>query len=420
MGKKIISMMDLRNELVTVAKVSSTVLGARGSVIWLTQNEDDLKAIAKFNEKDSSELQSVIPLLEEAAAWSVSEAAPLLVRNSSEDERFSGWERTGFSFLVVPLVSKNRTIGAIAVYGKERRNIFDSPTFNRNDEQFLAILADETSVAVENARLFDEVRRSEARLRETQALLLHSEKLAALGEMSAKVAHEIRNPLASIGGFARRAAKSMGDQDPNREYLQVIVRETDRLERILTEQLQFAQLSRPTLKLENMNAIIQETLQLISDDIGKKKARLLKKFSLDLPKLLLDADKMKQVFLNIFQNALEFMPKGGRLRIESSLTETDVLVEIANDGPKIPGEMLDRIFVPFATSKKHGSGLGLAVAYQIVREHGGEINARSEGDWSAIFTVSIPVKGNQDRRTTPDRRSGNSDRRGRMKWMNPG
>lgn len=303
-------------------------------------------------------------------------------------------------------------MGAITVYDKVARSDFDSSFFERDDEKFLAILADQAAIAVQNARLFEAVKETEKRLRETQALLLRTEKLAALGEMSAKVAHEIRNPLTSIGGFARRVSKSLKTSDPNRDYLDIIIKETDRLERILNEQLQFAQLSRPRLRMEDINAVVEESLQLVSEEAFGRRAKILKKLSLDLPKLLLDYDKIKQVVINILQNALKFLPAGGKLRVETRKVGDSVHLVIANEGERIPGELMDRLFVPFFTSGKDGTGLGLAVAYQIVREHGGEIKVKSDKEWGTVFCVCLPVTNNQDRRrSSADRRVRRADRR---------
>jgi signal transduction histidine kinase len=120
---------------------------------------------------------------------------------------------------------------------------------------------------------------------------------------------------------------------------------------------------------------------------------------------------MKQVFLNLFQNGIQSLPSGGRMRVASSRVESHVNVEIATDGEPIPGEMIERLFVPFATSKPTGSGLGLAVALKLVREHGGQIRVRSEGEWGAIFSVVLPVSQNEDRRRGTDRRHRSLDRR---------
>jgi signal transduction histidine kinase len=413
-GKGILSTTNLEEVLELIARISAQVIGARGSVLWLYEEEENrVVPGASFGIGANIVEKEFEAVGEQLARWAIAEKTPVLVPDCHADSRFSEEERQiASSLIAVPLAGLGNRIGAITVYDKFARSDFDSSKFDRDDEQFLVILADQAAIAVQNARLFEAVKETERRLRETQALLLRTEKLAALGEMSAKVAHEIRNPLTSIGGFARRIIKTLKADDSNRDYLDIIIRESERLERILDEQLQFAQLSRPRLQMEDINSVVQQSLLLVSEEARKKKAKVLKRLSPNLPKLLLDSDKMKQVLINILQNALKFLPVGGRMKMETKKVGDGVQVIIANEGQRIPGELMDRLFVPFFTSGKDGTGIGLAVAYQIVREHGGEIKVRSDREWGTIFCVCLPVSENQDRRrSVRDRRARHADRR---------
>ncbi|UCF78906.1 MAG: GAF domain-containing protein [Candidatus Eiseniibacteriota bacterium] len=413
-GKGILSTTSLKEVLELIARISAQVIGAKGSVLWLyEESEDVVTPGASFGTGASIVEKGFEGLGEQLARWAIAEKSPVLVQDCTADPRFSEEEQgVVSSVMAVPLTGLGNRIGAITVYDKFARSDFDSNVFERDEEQFLAILADQAAIAVQNARLFEAVRETEKRLRETQALLLRTEKLAAVGEMSAKVAHEIRNPLTSIGGFARRVSKTLKPSDPNRDYLEIIIRESERLERILDEQLQFAQLSRPRLKMEDINEVVQQSLQLVSEEARRKKAKVLKRLAVNLPTLLLDSDKMKQVLINILQNALKFLPVGGRMKLETKKVGDGVHVIIANEGQSIPGELMDQLFVPFFTSGRDGTGLGLAVAYQIVREHGGEIKVRSDQEWGTIFCVCLPVSENQDRRRNMrDRRVRLGDRR---------
>jgi two-component system, sporulation sensor kinase E len=413
-GKGILSTTNLKEVLDLIARISAQVIGAKGSILWLYEEEDN-KVVpgAAFGTGTGIVGNGFEALGERLARWAIAEKTPVLVPDCGADSRFSEKEcNIVSSVMAVPLVGLGNRIGAITVYDKVARSDFDSSMFDRDDEQFLAILADQAAIAVQNARLFEAVKETEKRLRETQALLLRTEKLAAIGEMSAKMAHEIRNPLTSIGGFARRVSKALKGDSANKDYLEIIIRETERLERILDEQLQFAQLSRPRLQMEDINSVVQESLQLVSEEARRKKAKILKRLSADVPKLLLDSDKMKQVLINILQNALKFLPVGGRMKLETRRVGDGVHVIIANEGQRIPGEVMDRLFVPFFTSGRDGTGIGLAVAYQIVREHGGEIKVRSDREWGTIFCVCLPVMENQDRRRARrDRRVRLGDRR---------
>jgi signal transduction histidine kinase len=229
------------------------------------------------------------------------------------------------------------------------------------------------------------------------------------------VAHEVRNPLASIGAFARRVHRDLGPDDPSREYLEIVIREAERLERMVGEQLQYATLQRPRLQLESLNGVMQEALQAAGERLVRRRVRLLKKLTPDLPALLLDAERIRRVVGNILDNALESVAPGGRVRVESRRSGSFVVVEIANDGPREPGDLMERLFVPFALSRQGGPGVGLAVAQQVLKLHGGEMRVRSEGEWSTVFSFTLPIPENQDRRRPGlDRRHARADRRERF------
>jgi len=190
------------------------------------------------------------------------------------------------------------------------------------------------------------------------------------------------------------------------------VQEIRRLEEILTEQLEFARLSRPRLEKIDLTSVVRETLILIREEAQQRGIAISEELATDLPPLLLDRDKIKQVLLNILKNAQSAVSSGGRIHVQTERAGSDVRVEIANDGEPIPGEILESLFVPFATAKAGGTGLGLAVAHQIVREHGGEIQVRTGGPWAVSFSICFPIRENQDRRRTlVDRRVGRDRRR---------
>jgi signal transduction histidine kinase len=290
----------------------------------------------------------------------------------------------------------------------------EPPAFDGADVSFLAALADQVALAVDQSRRCGEARQSEQRIADLQRQVARRERLAALGEMAARVANEVRNPLASIGAFARRAHRQLADDDPGREYLEIVIRETERLERMVGEQLQYATIEKPRLKLESLNAVVQEALQNAGERLVRRRVRLLKRLSPDLPPLLLDGARIGKVVANILDHALDAVAAGGRVRVESRRSGAFALVEIAHDGRREPGELLDQLFVPFAVSRLGGPGVGLAVAQQVLKQHGGEIRVRGEGEWSSVFSFTVPIPENEDRRRPGrDRRHVRGDRRSR-------
>ena len=346
--------------------------------------------------------------------WLEADPRTIVIEDVRSDPRLPGTLPPGWlSALAVPLKAEDTVRGAILLVRTGAEGASPRP-FQPDDVAVAELGA--SIVALVATRDYAEGAGSRAarRVAELEAQLRHADRMSVVGERGIQVAQEIRNPIAAITGFARRVLRSMGEDDPNREALEIILRETERLERILVEQVSLAQMSRPRLKLQSLNALVQEVLELQSEELVRRRVRLLKRLSPEVPSLLLDGDKMRHVLLHILQYALQQVPSGGRVRVETRSGTGHVQAEIAHDGPKSPGESLDRLFVPFSMSRRYGAGVGLAVAYQIVREHGGEIRARSEGDWSSILTIYLPVRENQDRRGKPDRRAGRNDRRRRL------
>jgi signal transduction histidine kinase len=385
-----------------------------GGIAWM-RNDDASFELAHVHGVDPGATQDLASLGTWFLQWFEADPKPLLADRVGEDPRFSGslpedWR----CLLAVPIVSAERVVGVLCVFNKAGGTQDDPLIFDAEDARVAELIA--AIAALSDSRLSQEetLRVKDRRLHEVEAQLRHAEKLAVVGERGVQVAQDVRNPVAAITGFAKRVLKSLSAKDPNREYLEIILRETERLERVLSEQVALAQMTKPRLKLENLNALVQDVLQSQAEDLVRRRVRLLKRLSPEVPTLLLDNEKMRQVLLNVLSYALHSVPSGGRLRVETRAAQGAVQAEIAHDGPKVAGEVLDRLFVPFSTSRRYGAGVGLAMAYQIVREHGGEIRARSEGDWSSIVTIYLPTRENDDRRRRPDRRDVRPDRRRKL------
>ncbi|MBM3285822.1 MAG: hypothetical protein FJY88_00505 [Candidatus Eisenbacteria bacterium] len=312
----------------------------------------------------------------------------------------------------LPLLATERVLGVLIFVRAPAREETEADAGAASpDDLLIAALAGLAGVVIQQAELSDRTREGDRRVREMERMLLQSERLAALGEMSAKVAHEIRNPLSGIGGFARRIEKGLSPDDPNRSYASIIVREIRRLESLLSEQLLFAQRTAPRLVNVDLASVAREAVGLVVDELREKGVRLIESYERNGKPMLLDPDRVKQVILNILKNAAASTREGNRVRVATRSIEGWAQVEIANDGDRIPGEMLESLFVPFAAGRAGGCGLGLAVADQIVKEHGGEVRVRSSDEWSAIFTVSLPIRLNPDRRKNRERRTGGDRRR---------
>jgi signal transduction histidine kinase len=408
-SKGILSTTDLKRDLSLIARISAQVLNAGRSVLRLVPDGEGTAPTAIYGISDAGGLLE----LEAAVAARVRACGEaFMVSDIAGDDELAGTAAEARNLICVPLIKGGRVMGTLTVFDKATFDTIGEEGFGKEDLRFLTVLAGQAAVAIENAKLFDNLRASREKIDELNSHLLRSERLAALGELSMQVAHEIRNPLAAIGGFARSVAKRMDKDDADRGFVDIIVKETERLERILTEHLSFVKLSPPRFAYEDINEILSESVGLFEEKIKGAGAEVGMDLQENVPKVLLDADKMKQVFINLLQNGLDYVSEGGHIWVSSERLDRTVEIRFANDGPPVPADVLDRLFVPFATTKETGSGLGLPIAYEIVHEHGGTIDVSRKEESRTVFLVTLPLVVEEDRRQGPvDRRSVISDRR---------
>ena len=233
-------------------------------------------------------------------------------------------------------------------------------------------------------------------LRAVHRKLIRVEKLSALGRMTADVAHEIRNPLTSIGGFARRLNKRLSPDSKEKEYAEILISEVNRLERILKDVLTFSRESKYIMEYQEINGIIKESLRTFVDICNEQKIQIEEKLHTSLPPILIDRDQVRLAINNLVSNAVGIMSGGGTLTVKTfmkNLNKTDyVVVEVADTGPGIPDESLDVIFEPFYTTKEIGvgTGLGLPICKKIIDEHNGLIFVESELGKGTSFKLFFP------------------------------
>jgi signal transduction histidine kinase len=230
------------------------------------------------------------------------------------------------------------------------------------------------------------------RLRQAFERLRKSERLAALGELSAGIAHEIRNPLGSIKGSIEILENELTEAHPKHEFIRIIQEEVARLNSLVAEFLKFARPPKPSVETVSIHELIRSTLVLISQEAEKAAVEVQTTLDESVPPIRLDPDQIRQVLLNVLLNGIQAMPEGGRLQITSSLDDAgeQVVVEIADSGEGI-GDDLERIFDPFFTTRPDGTGLGLAVSHQLVENHGGVISARRNPKEGLTFRIELPA-----------------------------
>jgi len=226
---------------------------------------------------------------------------------------------------------------------------------------------------------------------QTEDQLRRADRLTALGELSAGMAHEIRNPLGSIKGAVEILKDDYATDDAKYEFIQILLKETDRLNNIVQEFLGFARPKQPAFQQADLNEAIESVLTLTAQEARKTGVRLEKRLDPAIGKRSLDAGLLKQAFLNIVLNAIQAMPQGGVLTVESSARDGAIEVKVKDTGMGISEENRRKLFSPFFTTKKNGTGLGLAITYRIIENHRGRIDVASEPGKGTIFTVTIPA-----------------------------
>ncbi len=311
-----------------------------------------------------------------------------------------------------PVMAYGRLLGVLAVWDGPVRPA-SSPEWERGDLDFAATLADHGALVLEHARRLEELGTSERRHQDLASRLREQDRVAAVGELAARVADDARAPLATMTAFTARALRELSEDDPRREYLEAVRREAERLQSLLDEQSAYARLEQPRLKMQALNDVAQEALKAAGESLSRRRVRLVKKLAPDLPALLLDAARIRRVLENIMACALESVPIGGRMRVETRRSGAFVVLDVLHDRARSDGDVLEQLFAPFGAGNASGAALGLGVAQQIVREHGGEIRVRTEDEWSNVFSVTLPVLANQERRKMADRRSARPERRRR-------
>ena len=295
----------------------------------------------------------------------------------------------------IPLIWKEQLIGMINLSHK-----FNKDIYSHEDIQLLSTLANQTAIAIENAKLYEDLKRSKSYIR-------RADRLASLGTLTAGLAHEIRNPLVAIKTLTHLLPERLDDEEFRNKFLQIASGEVDRISSLVTELLDFARPSDPKLELENINTILDGMILLVSTEMKKKQINIIKSYASNLPFVQIDREQIKQVFLNILINAIEATSENGKITVKTRFFmkpggEPYVQVEFTDTGCGIPSDQLEEIFNPFFTTKNTGSGLGLSISNQIVRDHRGYIDVESQLDKGSSFFINFPVNQDHPKRRTND------------------
>jgi two-component system, NtrC family, sensor kinase len=292
-------------------------------------------------------------------------------------------QEEGISMMLdVPLSLENNIIGIIRIFFGEQRS------FSNDEMDFLVSIAEQCALAIEKARLI------EMHKIRYDNLALHTEKLSALGRMAAGIAHEINNPLGGILIYSTNLIKKIPNDGPLKEGMEIIIQETLRCKTIISDLLEFSREKAPQKIQANINEILKKTISMLRNEFRLDHINVTADLSEDVPDTSIDPNQMQQVFVNLMLNAVEAIRDKGSIGIRSC---TDppcrlIRIEITDDGCGIDPDNKGRLFEPFFTTKPKGTGLGLAVTYRIIRNHGGDIHVNSMPGKGTTFTIEMPVE----------------------------
>jgi len=297
--------------------------------------------------------------------------------------------------VTIPFISKGQLIGMINLGYKFTKDIY-----SHEDIELLSTLANQTAIAIENARLYEDLKRSKSYIR-------RADRLASLGTLTAGLAHEIRNPLVAIKTLTQLLPERLDDEEFRTQFLKIASGEVDRISSLVNELLDFARPSDPKWALEDINTILDGMILLISTETKKKLITIIKHYASNLPPAQIDREQIKQVILNILLNAIDATSENGKITVKTRSFikpggEPYVQIEFTDTGCGIPGEHLEDIFNPFFTTKATGSGLGLSISNQIVQDHKGYIDVESQLERGSSFFINLPVNQDHPRRRTRD------------------
>jgi two-component system sensor histidine kinase HydH len=389
------SSLDIFEVLNHAMRFVEKVIGTEGSSIFEIDNTANELFFRVLSGHEAHTMRKVrMKMGEGVAGWVARTGEAVIVPDTEKDARFSTKVDliTGFktrSIIALPIRNKGRLTGVLELVNKRG----PSP-FNQDDLEFLTIAANQIGIAMANAKLYERLQEkfalTQAELKRTQEQLLRTERLSALAELSQGVAHEVRNPVMSIGGFARRLKKKLHSDKTLEAYVDIILKEAARLEQMVTDVEAYTAMPEPDIQEIKLSTLLQHTLCLWEQAPEAKRIDIQLTSPPEDPTLYLDKGQIALALINLFENAAEVMPHGGTISISTGWEDRDLVIRVKDNGPGINPEDLPRIFDPFFTAKSQGSGLGLTTVNRIVTAHKGHVKVCSKPGAGTEFKLYLP------------------------------
>jgi len=291
--------------------------------------------------------------------------------------------KTAGTVLSVPLIVSDTMIGILNL-GKK----LSEELFNNEDLELFQTIGNQSAVAIENAILYSEKR-------ELEKNIYRIDKLVSLGILASSIAHEIKNPIQYLKTSTQTLKMKFDDPAFREKFSSLVPKELDRITSKIDELLNFTKLSRTKFNMVNIKDILENITELMSREMYKHNITIRKNYVDKLPIIIGDEDQLKQVFINIIMNAIDAMPDGGEIFLDTKLENNFVIISIKDTGCGIPKENMDKIFNIFFTTKQNGTGLGLPITKKIITDHSGNIEIESppkDAEKGTNFIVKLPVE----------------------------
>jgi signal transduction histidine kinase len=390
-GRAISESLELSQILDSCADRLASLLDASSCWVLLREGDALVGATASGGFKAEASKVRVEPGKGPSLALAALEARrPLVSTDAQNDPRVNQQLVERFeekSILVVPMIHRGRAIGVLVFDDRRAQRLFTPGEIER-----AWLVAGQLAAAVDNARLYEDLKTSYAELALAQQQLVAQERLAAIGELAAVVAHEVRNPLGAVFNAVEALRRSVSDGGQSGMLLRVLSEESERISHIVDDLLDF---SHPHPVVVTEVPLLRALDEAIAASITRPEIRVERRIAPGLQSVAADGRQLRQALVNLLHNAAQAMPDGGDVRIEAAPAERDghafVAITIADSGPGIDREARDRIFQPFFTTKATGTGLGLAVVRRVAEAHGGSIEVHNAAGGGAVFTLLLPV-----------------------------
>lgn len=404
-GKAILSVLDLKCLLSVIMNTLSNVCHINRAVIMLVNEEDkSLKFLhgTGFGSTIPREVKDYkVPLdrlnniLVRVTNTGQSEYVPDVDSSSLRKENILLTYGKPRSVYVAPLITRSRVIGVLATDAADESGV------PKETRETLEVFAPQIAIAIENARLYNRLQEQMEELKRSRGLLTRAEKFSFLGNLAARLAHEIKNPMTAIGTFIQMLPRKYNDAQFRKDFYQIGIEETNRINSLITELLDLVKTKESHFAYSDLHDLIDKTLLLVSPQSKAKNIEVVRRYDPDVRQVKIDPEKIKQAILNLLSNALEFTPERGRIEIRTQKCvdggdERHIRIEVQDSGVGISESIMDKVFDPYFTTKhkssmNSGTGLGLFIVHQHVLHHGGTIGVESKPNKGTRFTIRLPI-----------------------------